>query len=214
MYTIGLVHASDLTRFFTRQTIHELELTDESACLFLASIDEDDGNVSTGQHRHIGPTYIPSYFHSRVLINNNDVAQMLRPLTHELVSVDDEIVCSTGRTKNINSWPSARTTSSSFTYHGIKQSHLLNSPPSSSSSLSVNEEEKQINLSGTKFPKFSSNLDEVSHDSKFDVMSQHTVITPQVSRLWSKWKVWRFWSAMPILFQRTPLIALIAQSQC
>ena len=103
MYTIGLVHASDLARFFTRQTIRELELTDESACLFLASIDEDYGNVSTGQHRHIGPTYIPSYFHSRVLINNNDVAQMLRPLTHELVSVDDEIVCSTGRTKNINS---------------------------------------------------------------------------------------------------------------
>jgi len=211
MYTIGLAHASDLSRFFSRQTIHELELTEESACLLLASIDEDDGNVSTGQHKHVGPAYIPSYFYSRVLINNNDVAQMLRPLTHELVSVDDEIVCSTGRTKNISSWPSARTTSS-FTYHRIKQSHL-NSPPSSSSSLSGNEEE-QIDLSGTKFPRFSSNLDGVSNDKKFDVLSQHTVITPQVSRLWSKWKIWRFWSAMLLWFQRKMLISLIAQSRC
>ena len=141
MYTIGLIHASDLSRFFTRQTIHELELTEESACLFLASIDEDDGDVSTGQHKRVGPTYIPSCFHLRILINNNDVAQMLRPLTHELVSVDDEIVCSTGRTKNIGSWPSARTT---FTYQGIKQSHLLNSPPLSFSSLSENGEENRI----------------------------------------------------------------------
>jgi len=105
MYTIGLTHASDFSRFFSRQIIHELELTEESTCLFLASIDEDDGNVSTGQYKRVGPTYIPSYFHSKVLINNNNVVQMLRPLTHELVSIDDEIVCSTGRTKSIGSWP-------------------------------------------------------------------------------------------------------------
>jgi len=92
---------------------------------------------------------------------------------------------------------SARTTSS-FTYNGIKQSHYLNSPPSSSSSSS-NEEEKQIDLLGTKFLKFSSNLDGVSNDKKFDVLSQHTAITPQVSRLWSKWKIWRFWYVILLL---------------
>jgi len=192
---IGLAHTLDLSRFFSCQTIHELELTEELACLLLASIDEDDGNVSTGQHKHVGPAYIPFYFHSRVLINNNNIVQMLRPLTHKLVSVDDEILCSTGRTKKISSWPSARTTSS-FTYHRIKQSHL-NSPPLSSSFLSGNEEE-QIDLSGISCLRFSSNLDGVSNDKKFngmsndkkfDVLSQHTVITPQVSCLWSKWKI-------------------------
>ena len=55
MYTIGLTHASDFSRFFSRQIIHELELTEESTCLFLASIDEDDGNVSTDQHKHVYP---------------------------------------------------------------------------------------------------------------------------------------------------------------
>lgn len=185
MYTIGLVHASNLSRFFTRQTIDELELTEESAGLYLANIDEDDSNVLTGQHKHIGPTYIPSCFHSKVLINNNDVAKILRPLTHELVSTDDEIIYPTSRTKSIGSWSSARTTSS-FTYHGIKQSHFPNSPPSSSSSLSENEEGKQINPPGTKFPKFSLDIDKVSSDNKFDVLSEHT---SQVSRLWSRWKV-------------------------
>ena len=49
MYTIGLTHASDFSRFFSRQIIHELELTEESTCLFLASIDEDDGKEQTSR---------------------------------------------------------------------------------------------------------------------------------------------------------------------
>ena len=93
-------------------------------------------------------TYIPSYFHSTVLINNNNVAPLLRPLTHKLVSVGDEIVCSADEHRTL----------------AFCKDHLF----------------FHIHTSSTRYPHH------LHPHQKFDMLSQHTAITPRVSRLQSK----------------------------
>ena len=109
MYLTGLFRASDLYRFFSRQTIHELELDEEPDYFYLDGIDDED-DVLTVEPQPTRPGFIPSCFHSMVLVNHNDITSSSRPLTHSLVSPDDEIIYSTRRIHHVG-WPSTTTVS-------------------------------------------------------------------------------------------------------
>ena len=169
MFVIGCLCASDLNRFMTRSTIHELGLDDEPTSFYIDSINDGD-NISPGQYQAAAPVFMPSYFSSMLYMNQSDMPKTLRPMTHELVSPDDEIVQSNRRTRHAHSncW-SPSTTTPVPAYQDIRQSNLY-SPSSlfSSSSSSLNEEERRIHLPGRKFPDLSSTHSSNSSDSGSD----------------------------------------------
>ena len=182
MFTTGYLCASDLNRFMTRSTIHELGLDDGETVFYIDTIDDGD-NISPGQHQSTAPVFMPSYFSSMLYINQSDMPETLRPMSHELVSPDDEIVRSNGRTwhTHSNCW-SPSTTTPIPAYQDIRQSNLY-SPSSlfSLSSSSLNEEERQIHLQGRKFTDLSSthssdSLDSGSDDAYYTLGREQTAI--------------------------------------
>ena len=83
MFTTGYLCASDLNRFMTRSTIHELGLDDGETVFYIDTIDDGD-NISPGQHQSTAPVFMPSDFSSMLYINQSDMPETLRPMSHEL----------------------------------------------------------------------------------------------------------------------------------
>jgi len=103
MYLTGLIN-----QFTPHWTIHELGLDDGKTGFYIDTIDNGH-NISPGQYQMAARVFMPSYFSS---MNHTDMWKILRPMTHELVSLDDEIIHMTGRTQHTNSgcWSPSTTT--------------------------------------------------------------------------------------------------------
>ena len=179
MYTTSYLCASDLNRFMTRRTIQELELDDEPAHFYIDDIEEHGDNRSPNQHQMTGPLFMPSYFSSMLHMNYTDVWRVLRPRTHELVSPDDEIIHSTGRTQHTHSgaWSPLRTGSVPiYNNHHWQPNPCSPSLSFSSSSLPLNEEERQIHRPCGKCADPASMYSSDSSDSGTDDTSDTTFV--------------------------------------
>ena len=143
MYTTSYLCASDLNRFMMRRTIQELELDDGPARFHIDDIEEHSDNRPPSQHQTTDPVFMPSYFSSMLYMNHTDMWKISRPMTHELVSPDDEIIWSTRRTQHTRS--GAWSTFIPIDNNHHQQSNSCSPSLSfSSSSLPLNEEERQI----------------------------------------------------------------------
>jgi len=188
MYATSFLCASDLNQFMPRQIIHELELDDGPAQFSIDNIDEhaDEHNhpVSPGQHSETASVFMPLYFSSMLHVSHIDMWKASRPMTHELVSPDDEIVHSTGRTQHIHTgcWSPSRTASIPI-YHNDQLSSNLYSPSLSfsPSSSSLNKKKSGIHLLGGKLPDRSPTcLPDSSDSGSEDVYD--TFVRSQVTR--------------------------------
>jgi len=155
MYTTNYLCASDLNQFMTRWTIQELELDDEPARFYINDIEEHGDGRSPSPHQMMGPAFMPSYFSSMLYMNHTDMWKISRPMTHELVSPDDEIIHSTGRTQHTRSGCWSPSSTASIPVHN---NHYRPSNPCSpslslsfsSSSSPLNEEERRTHRPGEK----------------------------------------------------------------
>ena len=147
MYTTSYLCASDLNRFMMRRTIQELELDHGPACFRIGDIEEHSDNRSPSQHQTTDPVFMPSCFSSMLHMNHTDMWKISRPMTHELVSPDDEIIHSTGRTQHTHSgaWSPSRTGFIPINNNCHQQSNPCSPSLSfSSSCLPLNEDERRI----------------------------------------------------------------------
>ena len=122
---------------------------------------------------------MPSYFSSMLHMNYTDVWRVLRPRTHELVSPDDEIIHSTGRTQHTHSgaWSPLRTGSVPiYNNHHWQPNPCSPSLSFSSSSLPLNEEERQIHRPCGKCADPASMYSSDSSDSGTDDTSDTTFV--------------------------------------
>jgi len=179
MYMTSYLCASDLNRFMTRRMIQELELNNEPTRFYIDGIEEHGSNCSPGQHQTTDRLFMPSYFSSMLYMNHNDMWKISRPMTHELVSPDDEIIHSTGRTQHTRSscWSPSRITSIPIYNNHHRSSNTC--PPSlscPSSSLPLNEKEKQIHRPGGKYADLTSMYSSDSSDSGTDDMYDTTFV--------------------------------------
>ena len=190
MFSTSYLCSSDLNRFMTHWTIHELGLHDQPTSFYIHNID-DRHSISLGQHLAAAPVFMPSYFSSVLCMNQSGMQKASRPMTHELVSPNGQIFHSNQRTRHIysNCW-SILTTTPIPAYQDIHQSNLCS--PSllfSLSSLSLNKEERQNHLPGRKFPDLSSTHSSDSPDSGSDNpdhtlgRSQHAIKDIKSSRI-------------------------------
>ena len=133
MYLTSLFRTSNLNRFFSLSIIRELELDDGLNEFDLDDDDDDTNNSMTSECHYPCPPLIPSYFNSMLIMKDNSMSRSSRPITHELVSVDDKIVQSTGRmnTAGGNSWPWDKD-SIYFPSHESSSPHSLSLSSSSS----------------------------------------------------------------------------------
>ena len=186
MYTTSYLCASDLNRFMTRWTIQELELDDGPARFHIDDIEEHSDNRSPSQHQITYPVFIPSCFSSMLHMNHTDMWKISRPMTHELVSPDDEIIHSTGRTQYTHSgaWSPLRTGCIPIDNNRHQQSNPCSPSLSfSSSCLPLNEDERQIHRPSGKCTDLSSMYSSDSSDSDTDdttfVQSPTTIKMPK-----------------------------------
>ena len=171
MYTTSYLCASDLNRFMMRRTIQELELDHGPACFRIGDIEEHSDNRSPSQHQTTDPVFIPSCFSSMLHMNHTDMWKISRPMTHELVSPDDEIIHSNGRTQYTHSgaWSPLRTGCIPIDNNRHQQSNPCSPSLSfSSSSLPLNEDERQIHRPSGKCTDLSSMYSSDSSDSDTD----------------------------------------------
>ena len=154
-----------------RRTIQELELDDGPARFHIDDIEEHSDNRSPSQHQTTDPVFMPSYFSSMLYMNHTDMWKISRPMTHELVSPDDEIIHWTGRTQHTHSgaWSPSRTGFIPIDNNHHKQSNSCSPSLSfSSSSLPVNEEERRIHRPAGKCTDLASIYSSDSSDSGTD----------------------------------------------
>ena len=171
MYTTSYLCASDLNRFMMRRTIQELELDDGPARFHIDDIEEHSDNRPPSQHQTTDPVFMPSYFSSMLYMNHTDMWKISRPMTHELVSPDDEIIHSTGRTQHTHSgaWSPSRTGFIPINNNHHQQSNSCSPSLSfSSSSLPLNEEERRIHRPAGKCTDLASIYSSDSSDSGTD----------------------------------------------
>ena len=111
MYMTSYLCISDLNQFMMCQTIQELELNDGPACFHIDDIKEHSYNRSPSQHQTTDPVFMLSYFSLMLYMNHTDMWKISRPITHKLISLDNKIIHSTGRTQHTHSgtWSSSRT---------------------------------------------------------------------------------------------------------
>ena len=155
MYTTSYLCASDLNRFMTRWTIQELELDHGPARFHIDDIEEHSDNRSPSQHQTTDPVFMPSYFSSMLYMNHTDMWKISRPMTHELVSPDDEIIWSTRRTQHTRSgaWSTFIPIDNNHHQQSNSCSPLL---LFSSSSLPLNKEERWIYRPAGKYTDLAS----------------------------------------------------------
>jgi len=176
MYMTNYLCASDLDQFMTRRTIQELELDNEPARFYIDDIEEHGGSCSPSQHQTTGPAFMPSYFSSMLYMNHTDMWKISRPMTHELVSPDDEIIHSTGRTQHTRRgcWSPSSTASIPIYNNHHRSSNPCSPSPSlsfPSSSSPLNEEERRIHRPGGKCAGLASMY--LSHSSDLGTDDTH-----------------------------------------
>jgi len=111
MYTTSYFCASNLNQFMMYWKIQELELDDGPACFHIDDIEEHSYNCSPSQYQTMNPVFMPSYFSLMLYMNHTDMWKISRPMTYELISLDDKIIYSTRRTQHTHSgtWSPLRT---------------------------------------------------------------------------------------------------------
>ena len=171
MYMTSYLCTSDLNRFMMRWTIQELELDDGPARFHIDDIEEHSNNRPPSQHQMTDPLFMPSYFSSMLYMNHTDMWKISRPMTHELVSPDDEIIWLTGRTQHTHSGAWSPFIPIDNNHH--QQSNSCSPSLSfSSSSLPLNEEERWIHCPAGKCTDlasiYSSDSSDLGTDDTYD----------------------------------------------
>ena len=134
-------------------------------------IEEHSDNCLPSQHQTMDPVSMPSYFSSMLYMNHTGMWKISRPITHELISPDDEIIWLTRRTQHTCSGAWLTFIPIDNNYH--RQSNSCSPSLSFSlSSLPLNKEERQIHHPAGKYTDlasiYSSDSSDLGTDDTWD----------------------------------------------